>query len=128
MMGHGYESNGWPEWNTPDPMPDGNAAAERIFSAGAGDTLPARDDPLWDAQEACRDDACVMREELGAESFSDLWAELHHLIQDPHPSDQSRDESYRDRFIELRALFDKYVDVAAGNRVAGLADYYEGER
>src|SRR5574343_255222 len=99
VMGDGVDRfYGFGTYDPPaTPMECGNSAALREYERSYQET---DEDPLWDAEQAVREDSSVMAEELGSECMGDLWSELHRLIQEPLPWNMPRDEAYRDRFIE----------------------------
>lgn len=109
MMGNGYEVNGWGTWHTPDPMPDSVHPALLAFERAYQED---DSDPHWEAEQAVREDAAVMAEQLGTDGMADLWAAIHGLIQDPLP-EGDRTLALADRFVEVRDLFDRWVGFAA---------------
>ena len=75
-------------------------------------------DPRWDAYQSCREDASIMSDALGAESFMDMWSELHSVIQEPLEKGVTPEVAKSAKLARIECVFEKWVDNAAMAKLA----------
>lgn len=99
-----------------EPMPCRISAQPDPDDIGLG---PDDSDPRWDAYQSCREDASVMSDALGAESFMDMWSELHSVIQEPLEKGVGPETARSAKLARIECVFEKWLDHAAMAKLAG---------